>query len=85
MKAFEYTVRDSLGIHARPAGKLAKLVKELDSSVTVSKDGRSASADRLMAVMGLGIKYGDRITVSAEGGDEEAALEKLLAFFREEL
>ncbi|MDD6762730.1 MAG: HPr family phosphocarrier protein, partial [Clostridiales bacterium] len=39
MKTFEYTIKDELGIHARPAGLLVKAVKALDSKVTIEKDG----------------------------------------------
>ena len=37
MKEFDYTIKDAVGIHARPAGQLVKLVKGLDSTVTISK------------------------------------------------
>ena len=62
MKQFAYTVTDPVGIHARPAGILVKEVKTLGSTVTIiSKEGKSADALRLMAVMGLGIKCGDTL------------------------
>ena len=41
MKQFTYTIQDKVGIHARPAGLLAKAAKALDSVVTVEKaDGK---------------------------------------------
>ena len=40
MKTFTYTIKDSAGIHARPAGNLVKLVKGLDSKVMIEKGGR---------------------------------------------
>ncbi len=85
MKKFDYTITDELGIHARPAGLLVKLVKSLDSKVTVDKGGNEIDATRLIALMGLGIKQGDVITVSVEGGDEAASADKLEAFFKENL
>ena len=73
MKQFTYTVTDPVGIHARPAGLLAKAAKALNSTVTISKaDGKSAEAKKLMAVMGLGVKTGETITFTIEGGDEDA-------------
>ena len=39
MKSFSYTVKDELGIHARPAGMLVKEVKNFKSKVTLEKDG----------------------------------------------
>ena len=55
MKSFNYTVKDELGIHARPAGMLVKEVKNFESKVTLEKDGRVIDASRLMAVMSMGI------------------------------
>ena len=87
MKQFTYTITDPVGIHARPAGLLAKSDKGLDSTVTVSKaDGsKSAAATKLMALMGMGIKTGESVTVTIEGGDEEANAAAMEQFFKENL
>ena len=85
MKSFEYTITDEVGIHARPAGILAKKVKEFQSVVTISKDGKSAEAKKLMAVMGLGVKKGQTVTVTVEGADEETAVVEMEKFFKENL
>lgn len=81
MKSFEYTIKDELGIHARPAGMLAKAAKALDSEITISLNGKSAVASKLMAVMGLGVKCGDTVTVSINGGDEIASEKTIREFF----
>lgn len=86
MKQFEYTITDPVGIHARPAGVLVKAAKGLDSAITISKaDGKSAGATKLMAVMGLGIKQGDTVTVTVEGGCEETNAVAMERFFKENL
>lgn len=87
MKQFTYTITDPVGIHARPAGLLAKAAKAMDSTVTVSKaDGsKSAEAKKLMALMGMGIKTGETVTVTVEGGDEEANAAAMERFFKENL
>ena len=85
MKTFEYTITDEVGIHARPAGVLAKKVKEFNSVVTITKDGKSAEAKKLMAVMGLGVKQGQTVTVTVEGADEETAVVEMEKFFKENL
>ena len=56
MKQFTYTIKDELGVHARPAGLLVKLAKKYASKVTIEKDGKACDMRKLMAVMGLGIK-----------------------------
>ena len=71
MKSFSYTVKDELGIHARPAGMLVKEVKNFQSKVTLEKDGKSVDASRLMAVMGMGVKKNQTVTVTVEGDGEE--------------
>lgn len=85
MKSFSYTVKDELGIHARPAGMLVKEVKNFRSKVTLEKDGKSVDASRLMAVMGMGVKKDQTVTVTVEGDDEDAACDAIKAFFETNL
>lgn len=81
MKSFQYTIKDELGIHARPAGMLAKEAKQCKSTITIGVNGKSADVTRLIAVMALGIKQGTEVTVSAEGEDEDTAIAKMQEFF----
>ena len=86
MKEFIYTITDPLGIHARPAGMLAKLAKEYgDTTIIIAKDGNEVKAVQLMKLMGLGVKQGDSVTVSADGANEDAALSAMKEFFQENL
>ena len=62
-----------------------KEAKKYDSVITVTKDGKSVEAKKLMALMGLGVKKGDTVTVSVEGQDEEAAASKMEEFFKNNL
>lgn len=71
---FEYVIKDSLGIHARPAGLLVAEAKKYKSAVTIEAKGKKADAKRIFAVMSLGVKCGDVITVLCEGEDAEAAI-----------
>ena len=85
MRSFIYTITDEVGIHARPAGLLAKKAKEFSSVITVEKGGKVINAGKLMALMGLGVKCGDTVTVTVEGADEEAAAADLEQFFKDNL
>ena len=85
MKSFSYTVKDELGIHARPVGMLVKEVKNFQSKVTLEKDGKSVDASRLMAVMGMGVKKNQTVTVTVEGDDEGAACDAIKSFFETNL
>ena len=86
MKTFEYTIADPLGIHARPAGVLVKQIKTYEgTNVTIAKNGKSVNALKLMALMGLGIKQGDTVTVTVEGANEEKVAAEIEAFFKANL
>lgn len=82
MKEFTYTITDPLGIHARPAGQVAKLAKGYtDTVITISKNGCVAKASQLMKLMSLAVKQGDTVLVTAEGPREEETIEELRGFF----
>ena len=85
MKTFEYTIKDELGIHARPAGLLVKEAKNYESECTITKDGKTKKLTQLMMLMSLGVKQGDTVTVSVDGADEDAAVAALKEFFENNL
>lgn len=86
MKEFSYVVKDPLGLHARPAGMLAKAAKEFaDATITVTKGPKTIKATQLMMIMGLAVKNGDEVTVRAEGPSEDAAIAAMEKFFQENL
>ncbi len=80
MKEFSYTIKDELGIHARPAGLLVKKASLFQSSINITKDSESADAKKIFAIMSLGAKQGDTITIQITGEDEEEALTAVKEF-----
>ncbi|MBE7060199.1 MAG: HPr family phosphocarrier protein [Ruminococcaceae bacterium] len=86
MKTFSYTIKDEVGIHARPAGNLAKLAKGFEGTkVTIEKGGKSVDVTKLMMLMGLGAKCGDTVNFTVEGPDEDAAAAAVLDFMTNNL
>lgn len=86
MQQFNYVINDPLGLHARPAGLLAKLAKPYtDTVITVTKGDKTVKASQLMKLMSLAAKNGDEVVVAAEGPQEEEAIAALKAFFQENL
>lgn len=85
MKQFQYTIQDPLGIHARPAGLLAKEAKRFSSVCTITRGDQTKKLTQLMMLMSMAIKQGEEVTVRAEGEDEDAAIAALEAFFRDNL
>lgn len=86
MKNFSYTIKDAVGIHARPAGNLAKLAKTFaETKVTIEKGGKSVDVTKLMMLMGLGVKCGDTVNFTIEGAEEEAAAKAVQEFMEANL
>lgn len=68
---------NSLGLHARPAAILARMVAEYDARVTIN----GADAASILALMKLGIAGGEEVEISAQGPQAELALEEVSAKF----
>ena len=85
MKSFSYTIKDALGIHARPAGLVVSEAKKFTSTITIEANGKKAAATKLMAIMAMGVKQGQTVTVTADGADEAAAWDAMKAFFEANL
>ncbi len=63
------SIPNRLGLHARPAARLVGLVNRFQSTVTIDKDGRQANAKSINQVATLGVRQGDKITITAVGPD----------------
>lgn len=75
----ETTVRNQVGLYARPATFFIQKANEYKSTVMVEKEERKVNAKSLLGVLSLGISTGSTITISAEGPDEEDAVNALCA------
>ena len=87
MKEFKYVIKDAQGIHARPAGVLVKAIAKADAEIKLKKDGddRVVNAKSIMAVMSLGVKQGNEVTITAEGAQEDAVIAEIEKVFTENL
>lgn len=85
MKEFTYTIKDELGIHARPAGLLVKCAKACCSTIRISKEDKTVDATRLMGIMGMAVKQGQTVIITVEGEKEEEDFETICRFFKENL
>ena len=85
MQEFKYTIKDELGIHARPAGLLVKQAAAFKSTIMVDTGTKKADAKQIMALMGAGAKKGTTVTCTAEGSDEAEAIAALKKFFETNL
>ena len=85
MKKFDYVIKDELGIHARPAAMIVQEVKKYNSKIVMACNGKEAEISKLFALMGLGVKQGDSITVMVDGPDEDAAYQGMKKLIEEQL
>ncbi|MEY4320753.1 MAG: hypothetical protein RLZZ471_694 [Actinomycetota bacterium] len=70
----EVTVLDPIGLHARPAGQIVKLVKESGLEVSIGRPGEEfAKANSALRLMALKIKTGETLTLEIEADDEGTA------------
>ncbi len=67
------TVTNPEGLHARPAGRLVKLLSGVRSSVTIKYKDKEINAKSVLSVMALGIDPGEEVEVIIEGEDAEQA------------
>jgi phosphocarrier protein HPr len=78
MSAFEFTVDviDPIGLHARPASQIVKLVKDSGVTVLIGREGENlVKANSPLMLMALKIKTGETLKVSVETADEAHAAE----------
>lgn len=87
MQVFEYTITDSVGLHARPAANLSRAASGLASAVKVRKKDseKEGDAKSMLAVMSLGIRTNDTAVFSVSGETEEADARALREFCEAEL
>jgi phosphocarrier protein len=83
MKQIQLVVNDKDGIHARPAGILVKKMQEFPCALTVEKGDKKADCKKLFALMKLAVKQGEAIVLTAEGEQEDAAIEAAQEVFKE--
>ncbi|HDL77213.1 MAG TPA: HPr family phosphocarrier protein [Lentisphaerae bacterium] len=73
----ELTIRNKLGIHARPAALFVKTAGRFASDITVEKDGNRVSGKSIMGLMTLEGYQGSKLRIRAEGEDAEEAVQAL--------
>ena len=83
MRTIDQTIRNPSGLHARPAAMFVKTAAGFASRITLENLDRGTApvdAKSIIAVMSSGVATGHRVRVTAEGADEDAAIETLDAF-----
>ncbi|MCR4606245.1 MAG: HPr family phosphocarrier protein [Oscillospiraceae bacterium] len=77
MTSKEIIIDNKVGLYAKPATLFVQAAARFRSDILISKEEKHANAKSLLGVLSLGICRGNRITLTASGVDEEAALDAL--------
>jgi phosphocarrier protein HPr len=75
----DFTISNSLGLHARPSAQLTQVASRFQSEVWIARNGRRVNAKSIMGVLMLAAGKGSTVTVDADGPDEQAALDAIAA------
>ena len=85
MKTITFEVRSAMGVHARPAAFLAQACVALPSQITLKCNGKIANGSNVLQILALRTRRGSVLEITAEGGDEDAALETVVQVLNERL
>lgn len=70
-------VENKTGLHARPASTFVSTALKFKSNISITKDSKKVNAKSIILILSLGVSIGSKITITAEGPDEEAAVSVL--------
>jgi len=77
----EVVVKNKLGLHARPSALFVRKASKFRSDIQLIKDGVEVNGKSIMGLMMLAAEMGSKITIRAEGEDEDKAIEALATLF----
>jgi phosphocarrier protein len=72
-------IRNRLGLHARAAARFVHTAARFEARITAGRDGRVMDGKSILGILLLGASRGTTIEITAEGADEEEAVEALVA------
>ena len=71
------TVQLANGLEARPVALLVQVASQYESKIYVETENKKVNAKIIMGMMTLGLNAGESVVVSADGTDEQAAIENI--------
>jgi len=83
MKKKDLLIENKLGLHARAAAQIVKAASGYSAKILLSKDGIEVDGKSIMGIMMMAAAKGSTVLVSAEGDDEEKALEGMERLFKD--
>lgn len=74
-------VKNRAGLHARPAAMIVQTASQFESTIYIEKGSEKINAKSIMGILTMGAGYDTEIIISAEGTDEQGALDALYTLF----
>ncbi len=71
-------IKNSIGLHARPAALFVRTCSKYRCDIFVEKDGKKVNAKSIMGIMSLGVYPDEEIKIIVDGIDEEAAMKDIM-------
>lgn len=82
MKKITLTIKSSEGLHARPASMFVKAASSFKSNIKIIKNddtSKEYAGKSILSIMAMAAANGDKITIMADGEDEDMAINELQA------
>ena len=73
------------GLEPRPIAELVQVASKYESKIYLETDTKRVNAKSIMGMMSLNLANGDLLTVSADGNDEEDAMNEIVSFLKDKL
>lgn len=77
-------IRDELGLHARPAARLAQAAQQFEASITLEYDSMTADAKSILDILSLAAGRGASLKLRCRGSDADSAVKTLESIFNRE-
>ena len=84
MVSTEAVVKLKTGLQARPAALFVQEANRFASDIFLQKDGKKVNAKSIMGLMSLAISSNSKVTITADGKDEQEAILALSEFISRE-
>lgn len=76
MVSKDFTIKNKMGLHMRPANVFVTEMAKFNSDVNIIMNGKKVNGKSIMNIMAACIKFGSEITVECDGADEADMLAK---------
>lgn len=77
MMTKDVTINIETGLEARPVAQLVQVASQFDSKIYLEVEDKKVNAKSIMGMMSLGLAAGEKVVISAEGEDEQQAIESI--------